>query len=94
MTQVRGLEERLAAIEKLTNPAGLSSDASGDLRVIQRDLENLKDKEAFHVQVVKDQMTELGTQTRWVLGTMVTLNLAIVGFFWQLSSKRAKSKEE
>jgi len=91
--QIRGLEERLAEIEKVTSPAGLSVSASSDLRVIQRDVENLKDREAFHAQVVKDQMAELGSQMRWMVGTMVTLNVAIIGFFWQLLIKGGKSKE-
>ena len=84
----------MTEIERVTAPGALSLTASSDLRVIQRDLENVKDREAFHIQVVRDQMTELGNQMRWVLGTMVTLDLAIIGFFWQLSTKRAKSKEE
>jgi hypothetical protein len=78
----------------VTAPGALSLTASSDLGAIQRDLENLKDRETFHIQVVKDQMSELGSQARWVLGTMVTLDLAIIGFFWQLLIKRAKSKEE
>ena len=89
--QIRGLDDRLTAIEKVTAPGTLSLTASSDVRVVQRDLENLKDKEEFHIQAVKDQVGELATQTRWLLGTMVTLNLAIIGFFWQFLIKRDKS---
>jgi hypothetical protein len=61
---------------------------------MQRDLEDLKSREAFHVQVVKDQMTELANSARWMLSIIVTLNLAIIGFFWQLSTKRNRDREQ
>jgi len=45
ISQIRGLDERLAEIEKVTAPGALSLTASSDPRVIQHDFENLKDRE-------------------------------------------------
>lgn len=89
ISQVRDLEERLSALEKGLGPPGesLSAAASGDLRLIHKDVENLREQVTFQGQLIKEQRAESWDQLKWTMGLMVTLQLAILGFFWQLSRR-------
>ena len=41
----------------------------------------------FQGQLIKEQRAESWDQLKWTMGLMVTLQLAILGFFWQLSRR-------
>jgi hypothetical protein len=95
ISQVRDLEERLAVLEKAV-PLGdsLSAAANNDLRLLQRDIEALRDRQIFQDQLIKDQRAEVWDQLKLWIGTMVTVNLAILAFFWQIvrSGREGKSR--
>jgi hypothetical protein len=61
ISQVRDLEERLTALEKAV-PLGdsLSAAANNDLRLLQRDIEALKERQIFQGQLIKDQRANFG----------------------------------
>ncbi len=85
INQVRDLEERLGALEKavpLTD--SLSAAANNDLRLLQRDIDALKERQIFQEEVIKDQRAEMWDQMKLLVGIMETINFAILGFFWLL----------
>jgi hypothetical protein len=54
--QVRGLEERLERLEKaIPLSDSLSAAANNDLRLLQRDIQALKEQQVFQGQMIKDQ---------------------------------------
>lgn len=94
ISQVRDLEDRLTALEKSIGqlPNALSATASNDLKLIHKELENLKERVTFQGQLFKDQRAEFWEQLKWWTGIMVTLFLALLGSFWHLSKKEHSRK--
>jgi hypothetical protein len=88
--QVRGLEDRLERLEKAI-PLGdsLSAAANNDLRLLQRDMQALKEQQVFQGQMIKDQRAELSDEIKAWIGIMATLNLAVLAFFWMIVKSRS-----
>jgi hypothetical protein len=85
IAQIRDLEERLAALEKAVPMSdSLSAAANNDLRLLQRDIDALKDQQIFQGQMIKDQTAELRDEVKMWMGIMVTVNLAVLA--WKVKS--------